>query len=322
MKKLLGIFLFLLGIYALLLISTPGARSARNHFDLGQDIGLFSILSLGVGLVIIAGGIDLSIGSVVGLCATVLAILMTEKGWSPFAALGAVLLLGAAIGLVNGLLITKLKLQPFVVTLCGLFIYRGAARWIAGEQNKGLGTQFPELKAFFKGSLFGVPNYLLLFLALAAVMTVFLHLSIYGRYLYAIGSNEKAARYAGVKTDRMKIVGYVLCSLLAAWFAFLYLIQFNAAQPSETGNFYELYAIAGAVLGGCSLRGGEGMVAGFFIGTCIIRILPNASTMYSIPSSLEPVIIGTALLVGAIMDETIRQGGWRKLIALVAGGGK
>jgi ribose transport system permease protein len=111
----------------------------------------------------------------------------------------------------------------------------------------------------------------------------------------------------------MKILAYVLCSTLAAWFSFLYLMQYNSAQPSDTGNFYELYAIAGAVLGGCSLRGGEGMVLGMFIGTCIIRILPNAITMWGIPSNLEFMIIGSALLLGAIMDETLRRGGWQTL---------
>jgi len=313
-KKLFGIFLFLAIVYILLLVSNPGARSFRNHFNLGQEIGLFSILSLGVGMVIITGGIDLSIGSVVGLSSTLLAILLVDEEYSPLEALAVILALGAGIGLIHGLLITKLGLQPFVVTLCGLFIYRGAARWISGEQNKGLGIQFPDLKAFFKGSSDEFPRFLIFFLVLAAIMTVFLHLSVYGRYLYAIGSNEKAARYSGVKTDRMKILAYVLCSTLAAWFSFLYLMQYNSAQPSDTGNFYELYAIAGAVLGGCSLRGGEGMVLGIFIGTCIIRILPNAITMWGIPSNLEFMIIGGTLLIGAIMDETIRGGTWRGLL--------
>lgn len=306
MKKLIGISLFLALLYGLLLYADPNAGSYRNQFDLGQQIGLFSVLSLGAGMVIISGGIDLSIGSVVGLCTTLLAMLLMEAELDPLSACLIILALGAVIGLFHGLLVTKLGLQPFVVTLCGLFIYRGAAIWISGQQNKGLATEFRELKLFFteRG---GLPPFLIYSLLLAAMVMVFLHQSIYGRYLFAIGSNERAARYSGVKTDRMKILAFVLCSMFAAWFSFLYLMQYNSAQPSDTGSYYELYAIAGAVLGGCSLRGGEGNVLGILIGTCFIPILLNSITMWGIPSKAEFMIIGIALLFGATMDEMVRR---------------
>jgi len=309
MKKLLGLALFLLVIYALLLVANPGARSAQNHQNLGQRIGLHGINSLGVGILIISGGIDLSIGATVGLCATVMAMLLVDAHMNPVVAMLITLALGAGIGLLNGLLVTRLKVQAFVVTLCGLFIYRGAARWLAGDQVKGLGNDFATFKLvlFHNQDVLGLPMSLVIFLVLCGLATVFLHMSVYGRYLFAIGSNEQAAKYAGIAVDRYRTLAYVLCSTLAALFSIIYLAENNSVQPSETGSFFELYAIAGAVLGGCSLRGGEGSVLGIMIGTAIIWILPNFTKMWGVPSALEYTVIGVALLIGALLDEILRR---------------
>lgn len=324
MKKLLGILVFLGVLYIALLSADPNAGSLQNHFNLGRRIGLYGIITLGAGMLIITGGIDLSIGSVVGLSATLLAMLLlgapwpwplnqvlAATRWPPYLALLAVLGLGALIGLLNGLLVTKLKVQAFVVTLCGLFVYRGMARWLAGDQVQGLGNEFPDWKYYLYSSrdVSGLPMSLVIFLGLAAVATVFLHWSVYGRYFYAIGSNERAARYSGIATDRYKLLAYVLCSTLAAFYGVLFLMQENSAQPSSTGNFLELYAIAGAVLGGCSLRGGEGTILGVLIGTTILVLLPNLANMWGIPSALEYTVIGAALLLGAMLDESLRRRG-------------
>lgn len=317
MKKLVGIAVFLLVLYIALLSASPGARSLDNHFNLARRIGLFGIISLGAGLLIISGGIDLSIGSVIGLCSTFCATLLlwtsTDADGNqihlvpPALAIGGAILLGSVIGLVNGLCVTKLRVQPFIVTLCGLFIYRGIARWMTGDQEKNLGKDFVAWKsALYSSEAFVLPMSLVILLALLIVAAIFLHLSVYGRYLYAIGSNERAARYSGIATDRYKVLAYVLCSTTAALFAVMYLMQENAIQPSSTGNFYELYAIAGAVLGGCSLRGGEGSVLGMLIGTAILIILPNLINMWGFRTELEFTIIGVALLIGAILDEWLR----------------
>lgn len=314
MKKLLGLALFLLILYLLLLVSDPGARSAINHFNLGKRIGLYGIISLGAGCLIVSGGIDLSIGSVVGLCATVMAMLLVKQNWPWPAAVAAVLALGAAIGAVHGLFVTKLKVQAFVVTLCGLFIYRGVARWLAGDQVQGLKGKAEWLQYWLYQSkdVFGLPMSLVIFLILAGLFAVFLHLSVYGRYLSAIGSNEQAARYAGIAVDRYKVLAYVICSTLAAFFSIVFLMEQSSAQPSSTGNFFELYAIAGAVLGGCSLRGGEGTVPGIMIGAAILWILPNFTNMWGVSSQLEYTVIGGALLFGALLDEFLRRRGAKK----------
>jgi len=315
MRKLAGIGLFLLVLYGLLLSASEGARSGQNHYNLGRAIGLYGLISLGAGLLIISGGIDLSIGSVIGLSSTVLVILFKEKGWAPLPAMLATLLAGCAIGLFHGVLVTKLRVQAFVVTLCGLFIYRGLARWLGGDKALSLGREFP---AFWRDwlyrsrAVFGLPMSLVILLVVSALATVFLHRSIYGRYLGAIGSNERAVRYSGIATDRYKMLAYVLCSLLAAFFGILYVMETNQVQPSSDGQFLELYAIAGAVLGGCSLRGGEGTVLGILIGTAILQLLSNLVFMWGIPSALEYTVIGGALLLGAILDEGLRRGEGRR----------
>src|SRR5262249_41570708 len=154
----------------------------------------------------------------------------------PVLAILIVLGLGALIGLVNGLLVTKVRLQAFVVTLCGLFVYRGASRWVAGDSVKGLGNSFEGLKDVLYGStaVAGLPMSLVFLIVIAAGAGVFLHFSAHGRYLFAIGSNETAARYSGVATDRYKLLAYVLCSTLAAFCGVLFLMQENSAQPSST----------------------------------------------------------------------------------------
>ena len=308
LKKLLGLAVFLLVLYLLLLLADPGARGAYNHFNLGKRIGLYGIISLGAGVLIISGGIDLSIGAVVGLCSTVLAMLLVKQEWPPLLAIVSVLGLGALIGLLHGLLVTRLRVQAFVVTLCGLFVYRGAGRWLSGDQVIGLGNQFPTLKYWLYNSkdIFGLPMSLVIFACLALLAALFVHFSIYGRYLFAIGSNEQAARYSGINTDRYKVLAYMLCSTLAAFFGVLFLMEQNSVQPSESGSFFELYAIAGAVLGGCSLRGGEGSVPGIIMGTAILWILPNFTKMWGVPSELEYTVIGSALLLGAVLDELLR----------------
>ena len=318
MKKLLGLAVFLSLLYGAMVLavfrnSEPGDFAdnlSLNNLNLAKRIGHFGIISLGAALVIIIGGIDLSIGSVVALSSTVLAILLMDPGyrWPPILAIITVLAIGALIGLVHGLLITKIKMNAFVVTLCGLFIYRGIARTLAANQSKGLADQFVDLRnVLYADPVFGLPRFLIILLVLAALFAVFMHVSIFGRYLFAIGSNERAVQYAGINTDRYKALAYVLCSTLAAFFGILFLMENNSVRPSADGNFYELYAIAGAVLGGCNLRGGEGNILGILMGTTILWLLPNLTNLWGVPSEVEFIVIGGALLLGAILDEVLRS---------------
>lgn len=302
MKKLIGLSLFLLLLYVALLFADPSASSLENHQNLAKRIGIYGVISLGVAPLIISGGIDLSIGSVIGLCATLLAMLVNDYQWNPHLAVATVLGMGVVIGLINGILVTKLQLQPFVVTLCGLMIYRSLARWVAGDGSKGVGRHFDYYNSLLFGELLGIPKFFIIFVVLAVFLGIVVHLSVYGRYWQAIGANEKTAYYSGIRVDRYKILAYVISSLSASIFAIMYITENRSSLPATTGSFFELYAIAGAVLGGISLRGGEGTILGVFIGTTIMRILPNITSMWGIKDALQDTLIGAALLVGAILD--------------------
>ncbi len=318
MKKALGIFGLLLFVCVTTVIANPKFVNAYNLQNIIRWTSLFTIISIGVAFVIMAGGIDLSIGSTVGLTGTLLAWLLTEKGFGVVAALGIVLLVSLAIGLLHGVLITKLRLQPFVVTLCGLLLYRGMARWFSDDQTLGFGEKYAGLRYLANGHPFAlhipgldapiqVPMPLLIMIVLAIIAVVFLNLTIFGRYLLALGRNEQAARYSGINTDRIVILAYVICSLLAGLGGVLFAVDVNSVQPSGLGEFYELYAIAAAVLGGCSLRGGEGSILGVVIGTAVMRVLYNAINILGIPTQLEFAIIGIVILGGVTADELIKR---------------
>jgi ribose transport system permease protein len=224
------------------------------------------------------------------------------------AAIPAGLTLAALIGAWHGVLVAKARMQPFVVTLCGLFFYRGIARLITSDTTRGFGTSFASLRWLGSGfipnngtSLISVPFVILIVLAIIA--GAYLHLSAPGRHLFALGANEDAARYSGINVARAKIIAYTLCSLLVGIGALLIAFNVNSLGPSDFGSFYELYAIAGVVLGGCSLRGGSGNVAGVVIGASLIVILKNLVNILEIPSQLEYVVIGGAILAGVFVDE-------------------
>jgi ribose transport system permease protein len=313
MSRIVGVAVFVLVLYAALLGNYPNARSAGNHQDMARYFGYYGVLSLGVGTLIIAGGIDLSIGSLVGLCAVLFGLLL-ERQVAPWLAAGAVVGVALAAGLWHGLLVTRLGLQPFLVTLCGLFIYRGLAQWSSNSSAVGLGVSAPaeyraevqQLAALLvKGSTLKVPNVLLVMVALALVLAVLLHGTVYGRYLYAIGANEQAARYAGVPTGRYKVLSYMISSACAGLGGILFLCENETAQPTSAGSLDELYAITGAVLGGCSLKGGVGSVLGMVLGAMVLPLLRMLCNFSPIGSELVYAVTGVALLIGTIVNELI-----------------
>ncbi|MEO1615196.1 MAG: hypothetical protein AAFV88_05060 [Planctomycetota bacterium] len=539
MNKILGIFGLLLFVCLFTAVMSDSFIGEFNLFNVARRSALFGILSIGVAFVIITGGIDLSIGSVVGLVACLLPMLVVDSGLSPPLAILLVLFVAGGIGLLHGLLITRLDLQPFVVTLCGLLFYRGFSRWLADDATLGFGQEFDGLRllaigkpfswatligsagavllcyglwrAFRQGerasasdqltarlnrwspagigtllllvgssrfwfgwestpgvvlwqmagyqarglaavvpessttvpgklmlylgagmlapllilflrwawqqnatrvrwpmigsllslvalggclwtlvpafresvasdryrvglvemsgdslrllalsvcfvvvaatigslgwlvsaaskssersralvpllvtaavfSLMGlsnlpatmVPTPMVLLIAVAVAASVFLNHTVYGRYLLALGRNEEAARYSGINTKRMTVLAYVLCALAAGLGGVLFSLESNAVQPSSFGNFYELYAIAAAVLGGCSLRGGEGNVLGVVIGAAVMRVLRNAINLLGISTKLEFSIIGLVILAGVIVDVVVRRIAERK----------
>lgn len=316
MKKVLGI----LGLLVAICLYT-GFRSDQfvmpaNIENLVHRTALFGILSIGAAFVIITGGIDLSIGSMVCLVGVALPWLLVHKDWSVAGGVATVLGAAVAIGLIHGLLITKARLQPFIVTLCGLLLYRGIARGLTDDQSQGFGRGFKPLRALATERLpifgraegvFHLPSTFLILLILAAIAAVFLNKTIYGRYLLALGRNEQAARYSGIATGRMIVLAYVICSALAGFGGMLFVLDINAAQPVDFGSFYELYAIAAAVLGGCSLRGGEGSILGIVLGAILLQVLQNLVNLLGIPSSLNFAVMGTVILIGVLADQQLTR---------------
>jgi ribose transport system permease protein len=310
MTRLLGIFLMVLLLYCILMGSFPHARSVQNHEVLSQRLGYYGVLTIGVGVLIVAGGIDLSLGSLVALGAVCCGQMMRQHV-PPLVAMLAVVAGAGVIGLAHGLLVTQLRLQPFLVTLCGLFMYRGLARRVAGEASVSV-TEVPGLESLrwtmVSGNILGISNQLLLLLVLAGLLAVFLHRTVYGRYLFAIGYNKQAARYAGIATGRYQILAYVICSTLAGLASVLYLLEHRGAQPTSAGQLLELYAITGAVLGGCSLRGGEGTIPGMLLGAAVLPMLYQLCNFSPyIGSDLEWTVIGGALLLGTIGNELVAR---------------
>jgi len=319
MKRTLGIFTLLLVVYLAtwvmsdLLTGRQSFLSAFNQENLLRRTALFGIIGVGVAFVIITGGIDLSIGSVVcliGVGFPWLAVQMDQPLWL---ALLLALVISLLIGLTHGILITKMKLQPFVVTLCGLLIYRGITRGFTNDQTAGFQSELKDLRWLANGEIpitdtFGLPVPCLILAVVAVLAGVFLNRTIYGRYLLALGNNEEAARFSGINTDRMTILAYVICSLLAGLGGLLFVLDTNSAQPVDFGNFYELFAIAAAVLGGCSLRGGSGTIIGVVIGTALIQLLRNMIALVDeIPQNIEFAVIGAVILAGVIGDEVAKR---------------
>lgn len=523
MNKVLGIFGLLVFICLFTTLLSTSFDSPQNLYNVARRSSLYGILSIGAAFVIITGGIDLSVGSLVCLVGCLLAKFIMGYEWSIFFSMAVVMAISVWLGLVHGLLVTKLKMQPFVVTLCGFLIYRGFARWfcedkamgflqdhdkglrqlasgkpwIGFEQNMavlaGVGgvllTLFLAIRAIaerkgrpagrtpswhflpfavilavaglseFLGSedarmvmrlggyavrldpksllfhlgllsfipccavfllsglwthpnrnawplvmlvvvgalfayvalqiapiypklspgakelrQFGVltmtegwlrmvllvivfmttagltgaigwvvsavtrdnpvghrlllptvfggvlwllgmteiartslPMPLLILIVCGILASIFLNQTIFGRYLLALGRNEEAARYSGINTDRMTILAYVICSTMAGMAAILFALEFNNMQPANHGQLLELYAIAAAVLGGCSLRGGEGTVIGVIIGATVVRLLYNVINTLGIDTKLDMVVIGVVILAGVITDETVKR---------------
>jgi ribose transport system permease protein len=198
-----------------------------------------------------------------------------------------------------------MQLQPFVVTLCGLLIYRGIARFYTEDATAGFafGQSFPTLEWITTGRTYGVPHTIIAFALVALLAGVLLHRTVFGRYLFAVGKNEEAARYSGINTQRVTIIAYVICIGLTALAAVFFAMYTRSISPASHGNFYELYAIAVAVLGGCSLRGGEGSIFGVALGVVLLQVLQNLVNLLGIPSSLNFAVIGGVILIGVIADQ-------------------
>src|SRR5713226_6919608 len=309
MRKELGTFVLLVVLCVVVAIINPRFLSPANLQNMARLIGIYGIFSIGAGLVIITGGIDLSVGSVFALLGVLLSMMLAQWHWPGALAVLTVIGVAVVLGLIHGALVTRLRIQAFIVTLCGLLFYRGLARFIANDETKGFGTGagFEWLQKLATGSLFRVPMPFVLMMVIGAIMWVVLHRSVYGRYLFAVGRNEEAARYSGINARNVIASSYALSGALAGVTGVLLAFYTNSVSPSSHGNSLELYGIAAAVLGGCSLRGGEGSIIGIIIGAALLQVLQNLVNLLGIPSSLNFAVMGAVILIGVIADQLFKR---------------
>jgi len=308
----------LLAFGALVVLIAVFSLLSSNFLTFDNMIGILlstsvnGILALGVTFVIITGGIDLSIGTVMTLAAVITGVVVTNMGLPIPVGIAAGMLTGGLAGLANGVLIARFRIPSFIVTLGMLNIAKGLALVISGLSPIYF-NETPEFNQGAMGSLVGsvipgldIPNVVLVMFGAALVASFILSRTILGRYTFALGTNEEAARLSGVNIVGWKIAVYVVCGIFAGLAGVVIAARLNSAQPS-LGQGYELDAIAAAVIGGTSLSGGEGTILGTVIGAFIISTLTNGLRILSVPQEWQTVVTGGIVIVAVYLDIVRRR---------------
>jgi len=298
-----GIFLVLIVMGLFLTLWTDNFLTSRNLFNVMRAFSWIAISACGEILVIITAGIDLSVGSTMALAGLTAALALTA-GWPVWAAIVIGLLTGVVIGLINGSLISKANLPPFIATLGMMSIARGLCYGLTnGQPVRG----FPDNFNFFGqydlpvGS-FMVPMPVIFMLILAIIMSIFLSRTVWGYRIYAVGGNEQATALSGISTGRVKILVYTLCGFLTAIGGLLMTARLGVAAPTAALG-YELDIIAAVVIGGTSLMGGEGTILGVLIGAAIMQVLRNGLVLLGFPAYWQPVAIGLVIIIAIVLDQ-------------------
>ena len=274
-----------------------------NQGRLACEVGL---VALPMTLIIVTGGIDLSVGSILGLCAIMLGVLWKNLGLPLELAIFLTLAIGTCAGLVNGLVITRIGVPPLIATLATLALYRGLAEGISQARSvRGYPDWFFTLG---QGELLGVPTQLWLLLAAILVFGVLLARTTFGRTLYAIGNNETAARFSGLAVDRTKLTIYALSGLMAALAAWIFVSRVSTTR-SDMGTGLELDAIAAVVLGGTSIFGGTGSILGTVLGVVLVQLLKNGLALTGVKGDATIVVIGVVLILSILLTNLLQRRG-------------
>jgi ribose transport system permease protein len=284
------------------LLQPQAFASTENFYNITRNFAFIGIMALGMTTVIITGGIDLSVGSVMGLAAIVAGLVLQDAG-SWWLAMGAGVVTGAVVGAVNGALIAWVGLPPFVVTLGSLSIGRSLA--VVLSQNKMIYDFGPDSDTIFAiggGQILGIANPVWVLLLLTVVFSVVLHVTRWGRYLYAIGGNEQAAVLTGVPVVRAKLAAYTVSGLTAALAAVL-IIGWQGSAINALGTGYELRVIASTVIGGANLMGGEGGAYGAFIGAALIEVIRNSLLMAGVDSNWQGTFVGVFIVLAVVLEK-------------------
>jgi ribose transport system permease protein len=281
-------------------------RSADNLFNIISQNAWLLIAGMGMTVVLLGAGIDLSVGSVMALCGVVSAHTMVRLGWSVPLSIAAGLGTGAAAGLVNGLIATRLRVPAFIATLGMLLVARGMALKVAqGVTVDGIPDAFGALA---NARPLGIPVPVLLTIAVAVFVAVLLHFTKFGRYIQAIGSNPEAARVSGVPVERVQIGAYVLGGILAGLAGLVEAARQGSGNPTSAEG-YELDVVTAVVVGGASLSGGEGRVSGTILGALLVAVLRNGLNLLGVEPFLQKAYIGVLIIAAVAFDQWARRKG-------------
>ncbi len=303
--------LLVIGLFSLSSTVRPYFLTGANFKLILTQTVIVATGTLGMTLIIISGGIDLSVGSVVAL-ASVVGALALSHGQSPWQAAALSLAVGVVVGGVNGVVVGGLRMMPFIVTLGMMGVARGLAKWLSGNQtinapdsplNNLMDLRDPT-------HLFPLPPGVWVTLALAAIMAVIMRQSVFGRYIFAIGSNEAAARLCGIRVQLQKVLIYTVAGLFFGLAGLLQLSRLTQGDPTVAIGL-ELDIIAAVVIGGASLNGGVGSIFGSFIGALTMAVLRNGSNQMGWPTFMQEIIIGTVIIIAVGLDK-LRQRGTKK----------
>jgi ribose transport system permease protein len=294
-----GVLVALLALVILLSFAAPAFLSQYNMSVVARQASFVGLVALGQTLVLLTGGIDLSVGAAAGLSAIFGSLLLTQTGIHPYAVLPITALFGMMLGCINGFFVSVLRLNPFIVTLASWEVFAGMTLVVTkGYPIRPLGEQF---QVFGQGSVFGVPVPVLIFLAAGAILTFVLARTRFGRNIYAIGGNREAAELVGIRTWRVEFLVFGLAGLLAALAGILYASRMDSGQPS-VGEGWLMGAITAAIIGGTSLKGGQGTIVGTILGALLMAVLANGIVLMNVSGYWERVIVGMVVLIAILVD--------------------
>ncbi len=301
-KELLSKYKSLIGLIILCIVITlinPRFLTVNNLRNVLTQVSVNATIAIGMTFVILTGGIDLSVGSILAISGAVAAFLMKTTG-NVFISILVALILGAFIGAINGIIISKGKLQAFIATLATMTIFRGVTYvFTNGIPISGLGKAFMVIG---NQRLLGIPLPILITLAAFLGAWYILTQTKYGRYVYALGGNEDSARLSGINTDKIKSIVYVISGLMAALSGIIVTSRIGSAGPTA-GSGYELDAIAAVVIGGTSLSGGEGSITGTIIGALVIGVLNNGLNLMNVNPFYQAIVKGAVILIAVLIDK-------------------
>lgn len=303
--KALGILWALILICIIAAIISPNFLRPANVVNVVRAVSLNGIIAMGMTFVVLTGGVDLSVGSIVGVVAVSAAIMM-QQGVNPVVTVLAGLAIGTILGLVNGIGVTRGKLAPFIMTLGTMTALRGVARYIANGSPQNWRDSGVDFSFIGQGSILGIPVPVYIFLAVFGIAFYVLKYTQFGRSVYALGDSREAARLCGINTKRIETMCFVITGFLAALSAIIFISRLGIGQP-EAGDGYELDALAMVYIGGASTAGGSGSVFGTLVGACLISVINNILNLMGISPFIQKVIQGVIIILAVLLERRTRK---------------